>query len=119
MTPGSRRAEHGMATWLGLAALVVPGTAAAVGVGVTQVVTARHQAAAAADLGALAGATALGRGGDACAAAAGVVRRNGGLLVSCRPSGDDVLVTASVTTAALMGLRWRPEASARAGPGPR
>jgi len=79
---------------------------------------ARHVAAAAADLGALAGAGAGQRGGDPCRVAAAVVDRNDARLVDCRVQGADVLVTTAVTTDPLLGLRWQPTGTARAGPAP-
>jgi secretion/DNA translocation related TadE-like protein len=109
--------EDGMGTLLVLAVAGLVVTAAVVAIGVTQVIAARHQAAAAADLGALAGAAAVA--GDPCAAAAQVVRANAALLVACRVEAPDVVVTARATTPSWLGLRWRPEVSARAGPAQR
>lgn len=60
------------------------------------VFAARAQAQSAADLGALAGAGVLQRGGDACAAAGGVVAANGAQLRECSQVGADVYVTAAV-----------------------
>lgn len=111
------RRDEGMGSLLVLAVAGLLFTAAVVAVGVAQVFAARHQAAAAADLGALAGAAALD--GNACAAAAQVVRANAAVLVECRVEAPDVVVTAGASTRSLMGLRWRPEVSARAGPAER
>lgn len=79
-----------------------------------------RRAAAAADLAALAGATAHQRDQDACSAAARVADRNGSRLTRCRVQGDDVVVTCSspVPRGVLGGLL--PEemvGRARAGPG--
>ncbi len=57
---------------------------------------ARHRAQSAADLGALAGASALYRGGDACGAVREYVRRNGAEPAGCAVSGATVLVHTSV-----------------------
>lgn len=77
---------------------------------------ARHRAESAADLGALAGATAALQGsGAACAKAAEVVRSNGIRMDSCAMDGADVLVTA------VAGVRVGPlhaEATGRARAGP-
>lgn len=112
---GSRRDERGIATVLALGLVVVLLVATMIGVGVVRVVAARHVAAAAADLGALAGAAAVGRG-QPCAAAARTVRANDAELVSCRVSGAEVVVVASVRSKPLLGASWVPRSSARAGP---
>jgi secretion/DNA translocation related TadE-like protein len=63
---------------------------------VADLLAARQRAAAAADLGALAGAPAVLRGeAEACAAAAFVVRANGGVLRECAIDGSDVRVVVS------------------------
>lgn len=111
-TPGR---EEGLGSLLVLAVAGLVITAAVMAIGVAQVIAARHQAAAAADLGALAGAAAVD--GDACAAAAVVVRANAAVLVGCRVEAPDVVVTAQASTRSWLGLRWHPEVSARAGPG--
>ena len=75
-----------------------------------------HRAQVAADLAAVAGATALhagqgsgsgGGGGDACAVARETARLNGAELADCSITGTDVTVTAEVGGA---------EAAAKAGP---
>ncbi|QKE83622.1 Rv3654c family TadE-like protein [Arthrobacter sp. NEB 688] len=83
-------------------------------------VTDLHRARGAADLGALAAAGPLVRGGAPdCAAAAEVVRRNGAVLVACAGGGDgSVLVRVSVVVdgAGAPVLPSSVEAVARAGP---
>jgi secretion/DNA translocation related TadE-like protein len=91
------RGEVGAATVLaiGLSSvlLVVLGVASVV----ADLLAARQRAAAAADLGALAGAPAVLRGEvEACDAAALVVRANGGALRACAVDGEDVRVVVSV-----------------------
>jgi secretion/DNA translocation related TadE-like protein len=71
---------------------------------------------AAADLGALAGATALQHGEPACAAAASVVARNGGRLTGCVPAGQDVTVRAARPTRRILGMTWTVTSVGRAGP---
>jgi secretion/DNA translocation related TadE-like protein len=82
-------------------------------------ISTRHRADDAADLAALAGATALQDGGDACAEAARVAAANGALLIACRlPAADQVLVTVerSLPGAAARWVSGRSVAQARAGP---
>lgn len=77
---------------------------------------ARQRAEAAADLGALAGATAVLSGERAaCRAAARVVAANGGTLDSCLLQGADVLVV-TVLEVRIGPVRDRAQARARAGP---
>ena len=115
---GRRRNERGAATVLVLAmAGVLLLLGAALGV-VAALVIAHRAAQSAADLAALAGATAVGRGDDACRAAAEVASANAARLTGCRPQGR--VVEVSVTTA---GPRWLGQSSdlsarARAGPAP-
>ena len=66
-----------------------------------------HRARVAADLAAVAGATAMYRGGDACATADRTAQLNGARVVSCEVTAGDVVVAAT---------RRRAEAAARAGP---
>lgn len=59
-------------------------------------VSAHHEAQVAADLAAVAGATAVYRGEDGCAAAAQVAGNNGASLSDCHGAGADVTVTARI-----------------------
>lgn len=86
--------------------------------GIGTVALARHRAATAADLGALAAATRAVRGEDeACAAAGAVVRAHGAVLSSCRLQGWDAHVVATVRPAGQLGRWGLARARARAGPG--
>ena len=58
----------------------------------------QRRAESAADLAALAGATAAARGGAACRSAASVARRNGASLARCREAGGVVEVVARRST---------------------
>jgi secretion/DNA translocation related TadE-like protein len=83
-------------------------------------VSLRHRAEAAADLAALAGATALRDGGDGCAAALRVAVDNRARLSACMIA-PDASVTVTVAVALPTGLRrWAAvdvvRAVARAGP---
>ncbi|WP_435771285.1 Rv3654c family TadE-like protein [Nocardioides sp. SYSU DS0651] len=109
--------ERGAATVLVVAlagVLLLVGAAAGV---VAAIMVAHRQAQSAADLAALAGATALSdRTGDPCAAAGDVAAANGASLDSCAVDGEDVLVSVVVR-----GPRWLGQdddlvGRARAGP---
>ena len=109
--------ERGAVTVLAVALLgLVLLVGAALGVAAAMVVDHRR-AQAAADLAALAGATAHQRGEDGCRAAARMAVANGGALGGCRVEGDAVVVEVRVT-----GPRWLGQVAdlsgrARAGPG--
>ena len=66
-----------------------------------------HRVRVAADLAAVAGASALYRGADACTAARRTAELNSAGLASCEFTAGDIVVTAT---------RRRAEAAARAGP---
>ena len=66
-----------------------------------------HRARVAADLAAVAGATAMYQGTDACTTARRTAELNGARVVSCEVTAGDVVVAAT---------RRRAEAAARAGP---
>ncbi len=113
---GGRPDERGSATLFAVAViglLVLVG--AALGV-VGAMVHAHRAAQAAADLAALAGAEAGGRGGDPCAAAAGVARANGAELDSCAVEGFDVRLQVTVAGPHWLGQPHDLSAQARAGP---
>ncbi|MFF2620696.1 Rv3654c family TadE-like protein [Oerskovia jenensis] len=78
---------------------------------------ARGRAQAAADLAALAAATALQGGGEACRTAQETAERNGAVVVACDEQGDGV-VRVDVTREATgwVGLLGTARAAARAGP---
>lgn len=79
---------------------------------------ARAQAAGAADMAALAAATALNGGeGSPCVLAADVAVRNGGALISCQVVGADVAVAVAVRVAPPGGIVvGSVSEQARAGP---
>lgn len=119
----ARACERGAGTvlLLGVVALVAM-LALAVGA-LGQAKRARGSAQAAADLGALAAATALQAGLDPCSAALMTVRRNDAELAACRPrAGGVVQVSASRATASSAGVfggvLGPASATARAGPRP-
>lgn len=113
----TRRPERGAATVLVLALtalLLLVGLAAT---GVAAVVVSHRSTQSAADLAALAGAQAAGRGVDPCGAAASVARDNGAELTGCELLGRDVLVSVRRTARPGFGLTFELDARARAGPG--
>ena len=76
----------------------------------------QRRVASAADLSALAAASALQSGADACAAASAVARRNGARLRGCRRSGEVVRVELVRAASPVLGMAVRVTAQARAGP---
>lgn len=110
------RADRGSASvWLaGLMALIALVTT--IGIVRGTAVIGRHRAEVAADLAALAGATALADGLDACAQAASFAVRNGATLTACVVVGQDVEVVVSRQIRFVrLGVR-SVTARARAGP---
>ncbi|GAA1953646.1 hypothetical protein GCM10009798_11010 [Nocardioides panacihumi] len=89
---------------------------AALGV-VGAMVVDHRRAQAAADLAALAGASALGDGGDGCGAAARIAAGNGASLADCVAEGADLRVTVVVRGPGWLGAHGDLTAQARAGPG--
>ena len=108
--------ERGAATVLVLSfagVLLLLGAALSV---VAAMVVGHRAAQAAADLAALAGASSLADGADACAAAGGVASSNGATLTGCVVEGRDVVVTVSVGGPGWLGQQGDLTAEARAGP---
>jgi secretion/DNA translocation related TadE-like protein len=113
---GRRHGEAGAATLLVLAmagVLLLVGSALGV---VQAMVVAHRMAQAAADLAALAGASAAAHGQAPCEAAATVALLNGSRLVSCQQSAGDVTVEVVVTGPHWLGQQGDLTAEARAGP---
>ncbi|MBU2667670.1 flp pilus-assembly TadE/G-like family protein [Actinoplanes bogorensis] len=100
---------------LAIGLLLVAAGVAGAAVGAARV--GRHQARAAADLGALAGAAqAIFGPGIACARASELVTANGGRMTSCAVEGLEIVVTAEVEVHLILGLTPSAAAAARAGP---
>ncbi|MFN8191887.1 MAG: Rv3654c family TadE-like protein [Nocardioidaceae bacterium] len=89
---------------------------AALGV-VTALVTDHRRAQSAADLAALAGASALATGRGPCEEARRVALANDATLAACSLRGADVLVEVVVSGPRWWGWAGDPSARARAGPG--
>ncbi len=110
------RGERGSATLFlvaCLAVLLLVGCALGV---VAAMVRAHRAAQAAADLAALAAASAVGRGGDPCAAGGSIAVANGARLTSCRILGADATVRVEVAGPHWLGQLADLGAEARAGP---
>lgn len=108
--------ERGAASLLVIACLgvlLLVGSALAV---VAAMVTAHRTAQAAADLAALAGATAQQRGRDPCAAARATAVDNGAALADCTLAGDVLTVEVVVPGPDWLGQPHDLSARARAGP---
>lgn len=83
---------------------------------VAALVVAHRSAQAAADLAAVAGATALQRGRDPCLIAGEVAAGNGASLTTCVVTGRDVLVDVTVAGPRWLGQDADLVGRARAGP---
>lgn len=95
-------------------AVIAVALALALGLGlVARAHVARVGAESAADLAALAAATALARGGDACATAREVAASNGAELARCDTEGTGAVQVEVTRTVSALG---RASAQARAGP---
>ena len=111
-----RRDEAGSASVLVVACLgVLLLLGAALGV-VGAMVRAHRTAQAAADLAALAAASATARGSDPCAAAAGIAGANGARLVACDLDGRSATVRVVAPGPHWLGQDADLGAEARAGP---
>ena len=117
MTAGfARGADRGSATVLAVVLVgVMLGAAVLVAV-LAGAVADQRRVESAADLGALAGATALQQGRSGCAAARAVVVRNGADVRACGVTAQVVSVTATRRTAELLGRTLTVASRASAGP---
>jgi secretion/DNA translocation related TadE-like protein len=112
-----RRDQRGAASLLVVALLaVLLLVGAALGV-VAAMVWAHRVAQSAADLSALAAATGLRDGADACGAAERIAGANDASLTSCLVQGEEVVVEVTVAGPRWLGQDADLSARARAGPG--
>lgn len=109
------RDQRGAAVVVGIGLVAVLVFVAAVSVATVAIVLAHRRAQVAADLASLAGAAALQRGADPCAAAAGIAGRHDADVTRCLVDGQSVVVATSVTLLPALGGAEVP-ARARAGP---
>ena len=113
------RSERGSGTVYAVAMIGVLAALTAAATLIAKAQVSYQRAAAAADLGALAGARALVDGSDdPCGAAARIVRRNGAELAGCAIEGETIVITSRVSvTLGSFGIE-AAAARARAGPVP-
>jgi secretion/DNA translocation related TadE-like protein len=111
------RGEHGAAVVVALGLVSVLLFVAVVCVGTVALVLAHRRAQVAADLASLAGAAALQRGAEPCAAAVGIAARHDAIVTRCVVDGPSVAVSTGVDLPAALG-GGRVPARARAGPVP-
>ncbi|SHE25482.1 Rv3654c family TadE-like protein [Actinomyces glycerinitolerans] len=114
----ARAPDRGSGTVMVLGIIAVALCLALGATGLIQAQAAGGRARAAADLAALAGATALTSvvaPADPCATAQRVARANGAELAACTVDGEDVTVAVGVPTR-ILGVPRRADAAARAGP---
>ena len=109
--------QRGSASMLAVALLSVLLLVGAALGGVAAIVWAHRTAQSAADLSALAGATDLQEGADACGTAARIAGVNHARLTSCVVQGEEVVVEVTVTGPRWLGQEADLSARARAGPG--
>ncbi|GAA3820604.1 hypothetical protein GCM10022242_22850 [Nocardioides panacisoli] len=83
---------------------------------VAAMVAAHREAQAAADLAALAAASAIADGGDPCGEGAAVAAANGARLTSCSIEGTDAVIEVVVTGPRWLGQTGDLTGQARAGP---
>lgn len=113
---GVRRDEAGSITVFAIIMIAVLG-AVAVGVSIVGgLVISQRRTAAAADLAALAGASAMQNDADGCASARQVARWNGAAVRSCEIRGDVVTLWVEREVHAGFGHTITVSAQARAGP---
>ncbi len=110
------RDERGAGSVLALAMTGVVVLVAFAVLGIGALVATHRLAQSAADLAALAGAQTLQGGGDPCARAAEVARRNGATLQGCRVEGWNLAVTVVRSSPRLLGQVFQQRARSRAGP---
>jgi secretion/DNA translocation related TadE-like protein len=113
---GPRADERGAGSVLAVAMMGLLVTVTVAAAGVVGVIATHRTAQSAADLAALAGATALQDGGDACEEAVVVAGRNRTRLAGCEVDGWNVTVVVTANTARLPGGVLDLRARGRAGP---
>ena len=117
MTSSPRRAcQRGSATTYAVVFTCLLVTVALAPVSVAGLFVGERRAAAAADLAALAGASAIQQGRPACARAAQIASRNRARLNSCAVAGEIVTVAVATDVVSAVGSTWTVRSTARAGP---
>ena len=111
-----RRDDGGAASLLVVALTGVVLMLGLTGAFLTATAAAHRRAQTAADLAALAGATAHQRGEDACEAAGEVAMSNGAGSTGCHLEADDVVLRVTLAGPEFLGHSWELVGLARAGP---
>jgi secretion/DNA translocation related TadE-like protein len=101
---GCRGDERGVAAPIVVTLIGLLLVLSLLGTGLCRLLVDQRRAASAADLAALAGATALQYGRDACEAAAATAGRNDAELVGCSVAGEEVRVRTAVRSPGPGGL---------------
>jgi secretion/DNA translocation related TadE-like protein len=109
--------ERGSATVIGVALVAMLCAVALIGAALAGLLVGQRRAAAAADLAALAGASALQEGQEGCPEAASVAAKNGATLTECHLAGANLTVEVTKTVSSVFGRNVSLRSSARAGPG--
>ncbi|MDO5672938.1 MAG: flp pilus-assembly TadE/G-like family protein [Actinomycetaceae bacterium] len=112
---GTLRQERGSGTVLALGTIGVAAICLLMCLALGAAGAGRAHAEAAADLAAVAGATALQGGRDACGVAGATAQMNGAQLEQCRVEGWDVVLVARYPTP-ILGVVRPALAQSRAGP---
>ena len=110
--------ERGSATVHATVLIGLLTTLALIAASATGLVTAHRRAAAAADLAALAGASALQQGQSGCPVAGRLARANGSRMVGCQRGGEVLTVEVEIAVDSLFGRSFVLRGKARAGPAP-
>jgi secretion/DNA translocation related TadE-like protein len=110
------RDQSGSATIWALAFLGMAAAVAWIGLWAASAVAFQHHLDGSADLAALAGATALQSGEDACTAARRTAEDNAATVVACMVRNSDVLVSVQDNLQLPFGLPTAFQSAARAGP---
>ncbi|HYO39040.1 MAG TPA: Rv3654c family TadE-like protein [Nocardioidaceae bacterium] len=111
-----RRGQRGSAAVLATVLLGVLACSAVLVAAFGGAVVAQRRVEAAADLGALAGASAALRGEPGCTAAASIASANDARVLACTVSGEIVELRVVRETRRVLGLRFTVTSRARAGP---
>jgi secretion/DNA translocation related TadE-like protein len=110
------RSDRGSATVHALWLIALLTTVALFATAIGSVLVGQRRAAAAADLAALAGATAVQRGSAGCEQAADIAGRNDARLVSCAVEGGILTVRVATRVRSVFESSFELQARARAGP---
>jgi len=112
----SNRLEAGSTTVHAIVLICVLTTTAMLAAAGAGLVAGHRRAASAADLAALAGASAIQQGESGCTVAGEVARANDTQMISCHPDGDVLTVEVAVEVDSAFSRSFTLRGRARAGP---